>query len=319
MGERAPLDPDAARLIEQFQADGVEPYHHLGVLRARRVLEGVTRLQGERVDVAEVRDILVPGAAGRLPARIYRPARTPGAPLLVYFHGGGFVLGSVAAADRPCRALAVASGCTVASVEYRLAPETPYPGPFEDCLAAWSWLSAHAGDLGCDCGRVGVAGDSAGGNLAAAVALAARHAERGAGAQPPVVQALVYPVLSPAPVASHRDNATGYLLTTAELEWFWELYLGTAPAQRLPPTAAPLSAEDLSGAPPAIVLTAGYDPLRDEGLAYAGRLRDAGVRVESLHYPSAIHGSMWMAGSLAAGRAMLADLGGALRRHLWPE
>ena len=316
MGERPPLDPDSARLIEQFRNDGVEPYHHLGVLRARRALEGVTRLQGERVEVAEVRDILVPGAAGRLPARVYRPVPAAGVPLLVYFHGGGFVLGSVAAADRPCRSLAVASGCTVVSVDYRLAPETPYPGPFEDCLAAWMWLSAHAGELGCDPERVGVAGDSAGGNLAAAVALAARPGHGPGGAQAPTVQALIYPVLSPEPVASHRDNATGYLLTTAEVEWFWELYLGTAAAQQPTATAAPLSAEDVSGAPPAIVVTAGYDPLRDEGLAYAVRLRDAGVAVEALHYPSAIHGSMWMAGALPVGRAMLQDLGGALRHHL---
>ncbi|MHB1487897.1 MAG: alpha/beta hydrolase [Acidimicrobiales bacterium] len=321
-GGAASPDPETVAVIERFAASGVSAYDQLGVLEARRVLENVTRLQGDPQPVGEVRDLLIAGADGRLPARLYRPYADDGLGvgddlgLVVYLHGGGWALGSVASADRPCRALAAASGCGVVSVEYRRPPETPFPGPFEDCVAACDWLVGHARSLGADPARVAVMGDSAGGNLAAAVALAAR--DRGGPAF--AAQVLVYPALTPVPGAdypSRRDNATGYLLTLQEMAWFWELYLGSV-NDRANPYAAPLAAGSLAGVAPAVIVTAGFDPLRDEALDYGRRLGAEGVDVEHLAYPSTIHGALWMAAALTSGRRMLDDVAGCLRSRLGP-
>jgi acetyl esterase len=217
-------------------------------------------------------------------------------------------------ADRPCRELAVEAQCVVVSVEYRLAPETPFPGPAEDAYAALCWLATHAGELNADAGRLAVAGDSAGANLAAATTLMAR--DRGG----PSIrhQALIYPCLLPAedsPFESYRDNAEGYLLTRAEMEWFWAHYL--PPGMTTPPAyAAPLRAEYLGGLPSATVVTAQFDPLRDEGNAYASRLRSDGADVESIEWPGAIHGFFWMAGELAQARELNARVAGELRKRL---
>jgi acetyl esterase len=316
------LDQDIRDLLDRFEADGVRPYEQLGVLESRRMVEGAVRLQGEPAPVAEVRDLLVAGAQGMLPARLYRPAgdgadeRPPaGAPgLVVYFHGGGWALGSVAVADRSCRALAAGSGCAVISVEYRRAPETRFPGALEDCFSAVAWLAAHAGELSCDAGRLAVMGDSAGGNLAAAVALMARDRQ---GSPALRAQVLVYPCLAARghEFPSHTSNGQGYSLTRGSLEWFWDLYVGSG-ADGADPYAAPLAAADLSGLPPAVVMTAGYDPLRDEGRAYIERLRSAAVPVVHLDYPGAIHGVLWMDGVVAAGRRLLVDLASQLRHRL---
>ena len=305
------MHPDVARLAAQFAAQGVRPYHELGVLRARDVLEGVTRVQAERVEVRAVRDVLVPGAAGSLPARVYHPDPGRRPPVVLYVHGGGWLLGSVRAADRPVRRLVRASGCVVVSLEYRRAPEDPFPAAHDDVVAAARWLAAHAGELGGDGERLVLLGDSAGGNLAAAAARSLRDA----GGPPVAAQVLVYPVLAPArdtPFASYAANADGPFMTRAELEWFWSLYL-RSPADQDDPRANPLAATDLAGLPPATVVVAELDPLRDEGLAYAERLREAGVEATATTYPGAAHGFWWMDGALTQAGELTEQLAGVLR------
>jgi acetyl esterase len=308
-----PLKPDVQALLEQIEAQGMPPFDEMSVPQARDVVGAFRDLQGEPEPVAEIRDILVPGPAGELPVRVYNPAPGTPLPLLVYFHGGGWVIGNIEIVDKPCRALANAAQCVVASAQYRLSPETKFPGPVEDCYAVTSWLAEHAQEVGGDPDRVAVGGDSAGGNLAAAVTLMAR--DRGG---PGIAyQLLIYPVTAPArgtQFASYRDNADGYLLTRGSMEWFWDHYL-RSPEDAQNPYAAPLHATDLSGLPPAMVITAEFDPLRDEGRAYAERLQEAGVAVNAKTYDGVIHGFFWMGGVLEDGRGLLAELGKELRSH----
>ena len=284
--------PDVTRLVTRFAELGVPTYDELGVVAARGVLERVTRLQAPAADVAQVRDVLVPGAAGRLPARVYSPHPGQRPPLVVYLHGGGWVLGSVRAADGPCRRLARESGCVVVSLEYRLAPETAFPGPLEDCVAAVRGLHARASELGADPDRLVLVGDSAGGNLVAATTLVLRDT----GGPQADAQVLLYPCLWPArdsPYASYAEFADGPLMTRREMVWFWDHYLRDE-ADGRDPRAAPLAAEDLSGLPPATVVVAELDVLRDEGLAYAARLRDSGVPTTTTVVEGAAHGFWWL-------------------------
>ena len=275
-----PLTVQARRLLDRFAEVGVEPFDRMSVLQARAMVDASVSLQGEPEDVGEVRDVLADGA---IPVRLYHPAGGDGR-LLVYLHGGGFVTGNVRVADAPCRALANATGRVVASVEYRLSPETPYPGPAEDCYAAVRWLADRFA-------RPVLVGDSAGGNLVAAVTLMAR--DRGG---PEIAgQVLMYPTLAPMARGAQDE---GHGLTSAEMEWFWAHYLRDGDGEY----AAPLRAADLSGLPGALIVVGEFDVLRDEGLAYAERLRDAGVAVETLVYPGMIHGFFWMARVLDEGR-----------------
>jgi Esterase/lipase len=303
------LSAESADLLERLRAMGMRPYEELGgVLRARSVVESGRWMQGERPEIAGVRDVLVDGAAGRLPARVYHPAPGEVLPLVVYLHGGGWVAGSVAVADRPCRALALAGRCVVVSVEYRLAPETPFPGGLHDCYAALGWLAAHAADLGADAGRLVVCGDSAGANLAAATALLAR--DRGG---PAIAhQLLVYPCVARSSPAA--DVGEGHVLTRASMDWFSGHYLAD-PAHASDPYATPLTAAHLRDLPPATIVTAEFDPLRAEGEAYAARLKEDGVPVELISWPGVVHGFLWMAGELAAGRELIARLGEVLRER----
>lgn len=308
-----PLKPDVQGLLEQFEAQGVPPFDQMSVPQARDIAMAFRDLQGEPEQVGDVRDMVVPGPAGNLPVRVYHPSPGTLLPLLVYYHGGGWVIGNIEVVDKPARALANASQCVVAAAQYRLAPETKFPGAVEDCYAVTGWLSEHAAEVGGDAGRLTVAGDSAGGNLAAAVALMAR--DRGG---PRIAyQLLIYPVTAPArgtEFASYRDNADGYLLTRGGMEWFWDHYL-RSPDDGNNPYAAPLRASDLSGLPPAMVVTAEFDPLRDEGSAYAARLQDAGVPVRASRYDGVIHGFFWMGGVLEDGRAVLAEMADELRKQ----
>jgi acetyl esterase len=236
-----------------------------------------------------VEDLALPGPAGDLPARLYRPARGGvSCPLIVFFHGGGFVFGSLDSHyDGFCRALSGEASAAVLSVDYRLAPEHPFPAATDDCRAAMAWAAAHATSLGADPSRLFVAGGSAGGNLAAVTALRLRDegGPRLAG------QVLIYPVADfhTPPTQSYLDFAEGHHLTRADMMWFWEQYLADAD-HAANPYAAPLRARDLAGVAPAFLLTAEYDPLRDEGERYAARLAAAGVKVALRREAGMIHG-----------------------------
>jgi acetyl esterase len=309
-----PLNPQTQALLDELNKQGLPPFEQMSVTQARNVALGFRDLQGEPEALAEVRDILVPGPAGKLPVRLYYPSTGGPLPLLVYFHGGGWVIGDLEVVDKPCRALANAAGCAVASVNYRLSPETKFPGAPEDCFAATRWLAEHGRELGLDPQRLAVGGDSAGGNLAAVVSLMAR--DRGGPAI--AYQLLIYPVTAPArntPFASYQENAENYLLTRAAMDWFWDHYLSSAEEENNP-YAAPLRASDLSRLPPAMVITAQYDPLRDEGLAYAKRLQEAGVPVKLSRYDDMIHGFFWTSGAVERGRELTAEMGQELRRVL---
>jgi len=305
------LDPQAAALRDALLARAAPPLEQMSVPQARQAVMAYTQMQGEPEAVAEVRDLLVPGPAGALPVRVYLPAGERPAPLVVYFHGGGWVIGDIELVDRPCRALANASGAVVASVEYRRSPETKYPGPPEDASAATRWLSEHAGELSADPGRVVVAGDSAGGNLAAVTALMAR--DRGGPAI--ALQVLIYPVTAPAAgsaFASYDENAEGYQLTRAAMEWFWYHYVPT-PEDARAPYASPLLADDLRNLLPAVVIVAGYDPLRDEGIAYAQRLTECGVKARLRRFDGQMHGFFWFTGMLDAASEAAGEIGAAVR------
>ena len=288
---------------------GARPLHELGVLGVREAVHSSRVLADDREDVARVRDILVPGPAGHLPVRIYDPQPGAGLPLVVYLHGGGFIAGGVDTADRPCRALAVATRCVVASVEYRLSPETRFPGPLEDAYAAVCHLAELRAELGCDPDRLVLAGDSAGGGLAAGAALLLRDR----GGPRATGQVLIYPALTPAPggVSGSPEDGDGTGLTRGDVDFFWRHYLPDAADPD--PYAAPLHAADLTGLPPALVNTAEYDGLRAEGLAYAARLRSAGVAVSTVDVEGMVHGFFGQFGAVPTARRVLADLAEFLR------
>ncbi len=306
-----PVDRRVAALLAESAAADPRGIELLSVDEARRRGGTVTtQAHVPHEEVAEVRDVVV-AREPPLTARLYRPRPRPG-PLLVYFHGGGWVVGSVSGSDAFCRALANASGCAILSVEYRLAPEHPYPAAVDDAYAAAVYASSHAATLGADAARIAVGGSSAGGALAAVVALIAR--ERGTPAL--AAQLLHVPVTDhDFTTPSYRANANGRGLTLAAMRWFWDHYLPDA-ARRDEPHASPLRAPDLRGLPPAIVVTAECDPLHDEGLAYAERLRAAGVAVRHLDHAGMAHAFMSWSSEIPQARRALADTGSELRRLL---
>ena len=262
--------------------------------------------------VAKVVDRSIPGPAGAIPVRVYTPEGERPFPVLVYFHGGGFVLCDLDTHDRTCRSLANAAGAVVVSVDYRLAPEHRFPAAPEDCYAATQWVARSGTELGADPARIAVGGDSAGGNLAAAVALMAR--DRGGPALR--FQLLIYPVTDfDFGTASYRENAEGYFLTTDMMKWFWSQYLAD-PAAGAHAYASPLRASELAGVPSALCITAEYDPLRDEGEAYARRLREAGVAAALSRYDGMFHGFFGMDAQLDAAKRAIAEAGEALRKAL---
>jgi acetyl esterase/lipase len=306
-----PLDPQVQGLLEAMAAQGMPPFAQMTVPQAREIAHAFIDLEGDTEDVAETRTETVPVPGAAISVRIYRPDAPGPLPLIVYFHGGGWVIGNCEIADKPCRALANAARAVVASVEYRLAPEHPFPTATEDCYAATRWLAERAEELGADARDLTVCGDSAGGNLAAVVALMAR--DRGDVAI--TRQVLLYPVTSPAegsPFASYIENADGYLLTAADMHWFWNHYL-RSPEDGKNPYAAPLAADDLGGLPPAYVAVCEYDPLRDEGVAYAERLEQAGVPVTLSRIDGAVHGMFWLAGVVQRGRVLIDEVATAVR------
>jgi acetyl esterase/lipase len=265
--------------------------------------------------MARVEALEVPGQAGPIPARFYVPAGLPAgipAPLLVYCHGGGFVIGDLDTHDGVCRFLAAMAGVAVLSIDYRLAPEHPFPAAVEDAWAGFAWAAANTAALGIDPARIAVGGDSAGGNLAAVVSLLARV---GGGATP-AMQLLIYPPTdSTADLPSRRLFAKGFLLTKDDMDIFERCYLppGSDPGD---PRVSILLAPDLTGLPPAYVATAGFDPLRDEGEAYALRMREAGVRVALRRHPGLVHSFANQTAICRTSRAAMLEVAGALRMGL---
>ncbi|MGE5619677.1 MAG: alpha/beta hydrolase [Sphingomonadaceae bacterium] len=305
-----PLDPQVKALIEQAAAAGLPPYPSLTPVEARQVMMMRTAsIAGDPPTVARVEDRWIAGPGGPLRVRLYTPAGRDPFPILVYFHGGGFVVGNVDTHDSLCRAIANAGGCIVASVDYRLAPEHKFPAAVEDAYAATRWVAGNAALLGGDPDRLAVGGDSAGGNLAAVVALRARDEEG------PRIrhQLLIYPVTDYSfDTPSYRENGSGYMLSRADMEWFWAHYLASE-ADGRHFHASPLRAEDLSGLPPALVLTAEFDPLRDEGEAFAARLWDSGVPVTLTRYEGMVHGFVRFLSTLDAAKKAVDQIGEALR------
>jgi acetyl esterase len=308
-----PLDPQAQSVLDHLAGLGARPYHTMTAAEARRAMAGFAKLGGRPAAVHRVEDRTIPGPGGELPIRVYTPFS--GGPLaaLVFFHGGGFVTSSIATHDPLCRALANGAGCVVVSVDYRLAPEYRFPAAVEDCYAAAQWVSANAAALGIDPTRVAVGGDSAGGTLAAVVARWARDR-----AGPPLAfQLLIYPIADYLPdLPSRREHK--YLISEPDLVWVWGHYLNNA-TEGADPSVAPLRAADLRRLPRALVVTAEFDPLRDEGELYAARLREAGVPVDLTRYDGMFHGFVSMAGVIDQGKLALARAAAALRSALGRE
>ncbi|MEV6427850.1 alpha/beta hydrolase [Nocardia sp. NPDC051463] len=329
-----PLKPEAQVIVDlattSFPRLGTEIQD---ATEARRILAARPAAAAEPIPVGQVVERLVPGPVGApaLRVRVYRPAdpsldaqssdsgaeadrtgTTALLPVIVFFHGGGFVICSLDSHDQLCRSMANGVGAIVVSVDYRQAPEHRFPAAAEDAYAALNWVAEHAGTMGGDSARIAVAGDSCGGNLAAATTLMTRDRSG------PVVgfQLLVYPMLNPARnTVSYRDNAHGYFVTDDHLRWYWEQYLGTD-GDGDHPYASPPRAADMAGLPPAHIVTAEFDPLRDEGEEYGVRLQQAGVHADVIRYDGQFHGFFTMADSLSDAKEATTAAFSALRRAL---
>ena len=307
--ELDPLVQVALRL--EGLTGGFEPAP-VGEVRAQRRRDART-FRGRTIDVEEVTELEIPGPAAPIPARLYRPAGLDDpAPLILYYHGGGHVICDLDTHDQPCRFLASEVPALVVSVDYRLGPEHPFPAAVDDSLAAYEWAIAQAGELGADPARIAVAGDSAGGNLATVVAQLATAGEGPA----PAFQALIYPVtVYSSERPSYATYAEGFFLTREEMDWFRDNYFAD-PRDRTDPRASPILAHDLAGQPPAHVVTAGFDPLRDEGEAYAAALRDAGVPVTVKRERDLVHGFINAVGLGGRSREALGEVVAAIRAGL---
>ena len=305
-----PLDPQAQKILDATAALNLPPTEQMTPAEARDSMRARTAALGPVEDVARIEDHRVPVVGGEVIVRCYTPGGAGPFPAYVYFHGGGWVIGDIETHDGICRSLANASGSVVASVDYRLAPEHKYPVAAEDAFAATRWVVREAGRLGIDGQRLAVGGDSAGGNLAAAVSLMSRDR----GGPPIALQVLVYPVTQYGfDTRSYREYADGYLLTRASMQWFWNHYL-SRPEDGAQPYASPLAAATLTGLPPALVITAEYDPLCDEGEAFGAKLREAGVPVTITRYPGMIHGFLRMINMVDKARAARDEIAAALRK-----
>lgn len=307
------IHPQVAAHLAQMAAMNAPP---IEALTAEQVRFGfgmqMKMTAGPATPLPEVRDLTLPGPGGAIKARLYRPQIGGTLPGLVFFHGGGWVIGDLDSHDDLCRDLAAQAGCAVLSVDYRLAPEHRFPAAADDAMAANDWVITNAATLGMDPARLAVGGDSAGGNLAAVVALAARDA-----GQPLAAQLLIYPVtdMSRLQGESYAACGDGYGLTAGAMAWFRDHYLASAEAAH-DWRVSPLLADDLGRLPPALVVTAEFDVLRSEGEAYAKRLAEAGVPTQLTRYDGMIHGFASMAGVLEVGRTVRSDMAQWLKRTL---
>ncbi|MDR6998414.1 alpha/beta hydrolase [Neobacillus niacini] len=290
------LDPQARAFLDLLGER--EPNSAMTPDENRSRAAELKKLTGPAEPVARIEEQLIPVNDTEIKVRMYTPKGEGPFPIFIYFHGGGWVFGDLDTADSPCRSLANWAECIVVSVDYRLSPEYKFPTPLEDCYEAATWVAKHASDWMGDPARIAVGGDSAGGNLAASVSLKAKERH----GPDFVAQILIYPVTDFSfKTPSYLKNGEGYFLTRDSMEWFTSQYLNKE-EEKLNVYAAPLKAKDLSQLPPAFVITAEYDPLRDEGLAYVERLRQAGVQAEYTSYEGMIHGFFWMAGIMDKGK-----------------
>jgi acetyl esterase len=307
------LDPQMQAVLDQAAAAGGKPFHDMAPTEARQAIDVMfAAFRGERAAVGKAEDRKLPGPAGEVPVRIYTPSGRGPFGILVYFHGGGWVIGNIETHDGLCRDLTNQAGVVTVSVDYRLAPEHKFPAGPEDCYAVTKWVGANAALLNGDAARIAVGGDSAGGNLSAVVTLMAR--ERGG---PKIAyQALIYPATDAAnDTPSQKEfGKDGYILSKADMEWFYGHYLKAGDAAN--PLASPARAKDFHGLPPALILTAAYDPLRDEGEAYGEALRKAGVPVKISRYEGVCHGFVSMAAAIDAGKKAVAEIASELKKAI---
>jgi acetyl esterase len=307
------LDPQAKAVIDLVIKSGRPAFHQLSPKDARQLFRETRPASTPPApEIGAVKDLTADG----VPLRLYRPAGVPaatGLPALIYFHGGGWVIGDLDTHDVLCRQLTAGAGIAVVSVDYRLAPEHAFPAASDDAWAATRWVAAHAAALGIDATRLAVGGDSAGGNLAAVVALLARDH----GGPALTLQVLIYPVTDVAAESpSYEAFADGFMLTRDSMRWFIAHYLGGRRDAAADWRVSPLRAPSLAGVAPALVVTAGFDPLRDEGDAYARRLREAGVRVDAVCYGGMIHGFVPMGRLIETGNRAVAHIAATLRHAL---
>lgn len=310
------LDPQVAGLLAQLSANpeapGLADVPPEGGRAMFRALGAMLDMQDAPIGKIENRKI--PGPAGEIPVRIYTPVAAGAEPLpcLVYYHGGGWVIGDLETHEGACRLLANGSGCRVVSVDYRLAPEHVFPAAVDDCYAAVKWVSENARQIGIDPNRIAVGGDSAGGNLSAVVCQTARDS----GGPAIAFQLLIYPATDMTlATPSKKENAVGYFLEGKLMDYFYQHYVPKG-ADENDPRHSPLRARNFSGLPPAYVITAQYDVLRDEGRMYAEKLQAAGVKVTLVNYESMIHGFVTMAGAIEAARPAIADAAKAVKNAL---
>lgn len=309
------LDPEVQLVLRLMRLTGAPALEDLDPVEGRAVFRELAgSLAGPERALAKVEGRTIIGPDGEIPVRIYTP-RVPASshPVIVYYHGGGWVIGDLESHDRPLRVLADDAAAIVVSVDYRLAPENRFPAAYDDAVCAAQWVFSHATSFGGDPTRVAVAGDSAGGNLAAAVAQALHHLDGPA----PVLQWLLYPVTDLADESpSYETFADGFFLTRKAMRSFIAHYTGGDSAAAADPRASPLRAESVAGLAPALIQTAGFDPLRDEGRAYAERLLEAGVSVDYRNYPGQLHGFFGMSGAISGAAAATAEAVVVLRRSL---
>ena len=306
------LDPDVLLVLDMIRLAGRPPFEQLTPAEAREAyMKSRAVLQPEPEPVAETRELAAPGPHGPIPLRLYRPDAAPGPlPGLIYYHGGGWLLGGLDSHDGVCRRFANAARCVVVSVDYRMAPEHKFPAAVDDCAAATAWAIGQAAALGIDPARVAVGGDSAGGNLAAVMALMARD-----GGLPKLAfQLLIYPATDMTmTTVSSQTVGPGVPLTSATMKWFIDHYM-RGPEDAIDWRASPIRAASVAGTAPALVLTAAADPLRDEGIAYAARLEREGVRTTAIHLTDQIHGFMSMGKVIRAADTAIDMMAASLRR-----
>ncbi|HEY0518589.1 MAG TPA: alpha/beta hydrolase [Ilumatobacteraceae bacterium] len=306
-----PLDPQVQSLLAEMQSQGSPPIHMLSVDDARTVSEQMSALAGEPIDVGSVRTITIPVDGDEIDARVYTPEGDGPHPVVMFFHGGGWVICSLDTHDNVARAICRDADAVVVSVDYRMAPEHRFPTAAHDCFAATKWVAENAASLDADATRLAVCGDSAGGNLSAVVSQMARDA----GGPAIVYAALIYPAVDMTRKGGSLDeNASGYFLETDGMEWFMNHYI--AEEDKSDTKASPLLHSSLAGLPDCFVATCEYDPLRDEGEAYADALRANGVHAEHKRYDGLIHGVANMTGVLDGGRQLVADVSSHLRAAL---